>query len=367
MKKIAILNGPNLDRLGKREPEIYGRATLADLEQALRAEFGSKARLEFFQSNHEGALIDKIAALADAKFDGIVINGAAFTHTSVALRDALLDDAEERSAHTRRQFRESLLWMGLLTSVLMLLVAGMLHVTRQRIILPLSQASQALQAMRQGDLTVTLPTSRLNDEIAAVFGGIAALQQQSLARVELERERDKLIDSLREQSITDFLTGLPNRRAFFTAAGPELARARRHGFNLVVLLMDVDHFKVVNDSAGHAAGDRALVAVANRLQQTMRQGDLAARLGGEEFVALLSHCSLEAGLAFADRLREAIQSEAIDVGEGKAALHLTVSIGLADAGTHGHELDALLARADEAMYRAKHEGRNRTEWAGRAA
>ena len=74
MKTIAILNGPNLDRLGKREPEIYGRATLADLEAALQAEFGAVARLEFFQSNHEGALLDKIAALADAKADGIVLN-----------------------------------------------------------------------------------------------------------------------------------------------------------------------------------------------------------------------------------------------------------------------------------------------------
>jgi 3-dehydroquinate dehydratase, type II len=89
MKRLAILNGPNLDRLGKREPEIYGRATLADLERDLRAEFSSAAQLEFFQSNHEGALIDKIAALAEAKFDGLVLNGAAFTHTSVALRDAL--------------------------------------------------------------------------------------------------------------------------------------------------------------------------------------------------------------------------------------------------------------------------------------
>jgi 3-dehydroquinate dehydratase II len=89
MKKIAILNGPNLDRLGKREPEIYGHTTLADLEASLRAEFAATAQLDFFQSNHEGALIDKIAAIADAKFDGIVINGAALTHTSVALRDAL--------------------------------------------------------------------------------------------------------------------------------------------------------------------------------------------------------------------------------------------------------------------------------------
>ena len=90
MKRLAILNGPNLDRLGKREPEIYGCATLADLEAALKKEFAKTAQLEFFQSNHEGALIDKIAALADAKIDGLVINGGAFTHTSVALRDALL-------------------------------------------------------------------------------------------------------------------------------------------------------------------------------------------------------------------------------------------------------------------------------------
>ncbi|QYM77700.1 type II 3-dehydroquinate dehydratase [Horticoccus luteus] len=89
MKKIALLHGPNLDRLGKREPEIYGRATLADLETALRAEFGTAAELHFFQSNHEGALIDEIARLAEAKFDALVLNAGALTHTSVALRDAV--------------------------------------------------------------------------------------------------------------------------------------------------------------------------------------------------------------------------------------------------------------------------------------
>jgi 3-dehydroquinate dehydratase II len=89
MKRIAILNGPNLDRLGKREPEVYGSMTLAQLEDGLRAEFMGAADLTFFQSNHEGALIEKIAEFADAKFDGLIINGGAFTHTSVALRDAL--------------------------------------------------------------------------------------------------------------------------------------------------------------------------------------------------------------------------------------------------------------------------------------
>ena len=113
MKKIAILNGPNLDRLGKREPEIYGRATLADLEKAIRSEFGSQAELEFYQSNHEGALIDRIAALADAKYDGIVINGGAFTHTSVALRDALLGshlaavEVHISNIYKREEFRQT--------------------------------------------------------------------------------------------------------------------------------------------------------------------------------------------------------------------------------------------------------------------
>ena len=113
MKKIAILNGPNLDRLGKREPEIYGRATLADLEAALRAEFGGQAQLEFFQSNHEGALIDRIAALADAGFDGLVLNGGALTHTSVALRDALLGshlpavEVHISNLYRREDFRHS--------------------------------------------------------------------------------------------------------------------------------------------------------------------------------------------------------------------------------------------------------------------
>ena len=112
MKKIAILNGPNLDRLGKREPEIYGHATLTDLEQALRSEFGGTADLDFFQSNHEGALIDKIAAVTDAKFHGIVINGGAFTHTSVALRDALLGahlptiEVHISNIYKREEFRQ---------------------------------------------------------------------------------------------------------------------------------------------------------------------------------------------------------------------------------------------------------------------
>jgi 3-dehydroquinate dehydratase II len=124
MKKIAIINGPNLDRLGLREPEIYGKTTLADLEKALRAEFGSQASLEFFQSNHEGQLIDRIAQLADRKFDGIVINGGALTHTSVALRDALLGahlaavEVHISNLYKREEFRHHSLTAPACTAVI---------------------------------------------------------------------------------------------------------------------------------------------------------------------------------------------------------------------------------------------------------
>jgi 3-dehydroquinate dehydratase-2 len=124
MKRIAILNGPNLDRLGKREPEIYGRATLADLEQSLRAEFGSQATLEFFQSNHEGALIDKIGQLADAKIDGLVLNAGAFTHTSIALRDSLLGarlptvEVHISNVYKREEFRHKSLTGPACTAVI---------------------------------------------------------------------------------------------------------------------------------------------------------------------------------------------------------------------------------------------------------
>lgn len=124
MKKIAILNGPNLDRLGKREPEIYGHATLADLERELRKEFDAMAELDFFQSNHEGALIDRIARLAEAKFDGLVINGAAFTHTSVALRDAVAGSALRTvevhisNIYKREEFRHQSLTAAVCTAVI---------------------------------------------------------------------------------------------------------------------------------------------------------------------------------------------------------------------------------------------------------
>ncbi len=281
----------------------------------------------------------------------------------LALRDALLDSAERHCARAQASSRQWLAGVLVTTSLLMGLILLLLRVAHQRFVQPLSQAAEVLHAMSAGDLSRELPKAVAGDEFAEVFGGINALKQQSEARAALELERDKLIVSLREQSTTDFLTGLPNRRAFFEAAEAELARARRHGFQLVLMLLDVDFFKKINDTAGHAAGDQALKAVAHTLKHSRRQGDLVARLGGEEFVVLLTHCEPDDGWRFAERLREALASQEIALGEGQPPLHLTVSVGLAASGAHGLALDTLLARADDAMYKAKHAGRNRTEMA----
>jgi 3-dehydroquinate dehydratase-2 len=125
MKKIAILNGPNLDRLGKREPDIYGRATLKDLEKLLRAEARKLGvALTFFQSNHEGALIDKLGELADRRFAGIIINPGGLSHTSVALRDAIAGtglpaiEVHISDIHRRETFRRKLVTAGACTAMI---------------------------------------------------------------------------------------------------------------------------------------------------------------------------------------------------------------------------------------------------------
>jgi diguanylate cyclase (GGDEF)-like protein len=222
----------------------------------------------------------------------------------------------------------------------------------------LARTTQALHALARNELEAPLPMPLANDEIAAVIGAVSTLQVQTRQREALEDERDDLIERLRDMSNTDFLTGLPNRRAFLTAAEADLAQAGRHGFGVVAILLDIDKFKQFNDELGHAAGDQALTEVAQTVRRSLRLGDLVARYGGEEFVLLLSHCDRHRGLRFAERLRLAIAAAPIVTPSG-VLMHVTASLGVADSERHGLGLEALLSRADAAMYRAKDEGRNR--------
>ncbi len=173
----------------------------------------------------------------------------------------------------------------------------------------------------------------------------------------------RLVDQLRARQVelerlssTDALTQLKNRATFYARLAEEVARAHRHGQPLTLLMLDADHFKSINDTAGHVAGDHVLVELADRIRSTLRTGDLAARYGGEEFAVLLPHTRLVEATTVAERLLAAART--IERPEREGVAHLTVSIGMAELGSD-EDGESLVLRADDALYRSKDAGRDR--------
>jgi diguanylate cyclase (GGDEF)-like protein len=165
------------------------------------------------------------------------------------------------------------------------------------------------------------------------------------------------------QSITDSLTGLANRRHFVHTAQQAMDLALRHQWPLALLILDIDHFKRVNDTHGHDAGDKVLVEVARRCSQCLRTTDLLARWGGEEFVVLLPNTPLEHAHQLAERMREAVGFSAQLYAQSDA-VRVTVSIGAAGmAAGEPMTLDGLVQAADNALYDAKRAGRNQVSLA----
>lgn len=278
-------------------------------------------------------------------------------NTLFGLRDELLAEAATMARAGQSHAGGELLLAAAAAGLLLSLLTLCLAVVQRRLLQPLAGTTQALEALARHDLDAPLPRPQADDEMAAVIGAVQTLQTQVRHRQTLERERDGLIERLRDLSNTDFLTGLPNRRAFFQAAQRDLAEARRHGHCTVLLLLDVDHFKQFNDTHGHAAGDQALVEVGQVIRRAPRLGDLVGRFGGEEFVLMLNHCDAEQGLRFAERLREGIAQMTL-AGANGAPMRVTVSVGVTSTDCCGFDLQTLLSRADAAMYGAKRAGRN---------
>ncbi len=193
--------------------------------------------------------------------------------------------------------------------------------------------------------------------LVAMFVGFTVVIERFIRALHLREAQQ------REFATTDDLTRLPNRRHILAQASHQLAVASRYQRAFSVVLVDIDHFKWVNDTNGHLEGDRVLQEVAKRLSDSRRAADLVGRYGGEEFVMILPETPLEGARIVADRVRRFVEAEQFELPRGRC--RITISLGVASV-TVGEKmsLDDVLRRADEALYAAKRAGRNRVElWA----
>lgn len=169
----------------------------------------------------------------------------------------------------------------------------------------------------------------------------------------------KLQEELQRLATTDSLTCAHNRRSFMERAHAEVARSHRHGVPVALLTLDIDLFKRVNDDYGHPAGDEVLKSLVTVCQETLRFTDVFARMGGEEFAAILPETELPEAIVTAERVREAVANTPVHTDAG--TIEYTVSIGISSLRDDNDSLDELMRRADKALYRAKEHGRNRVE------
>ncbi len=304
----------------------------------------------------------------------LALSGAALLAAALLLRTARVSQALQRSE-------------DLLGATLALLPTAALHAGARS--LHVQHSNPAAQQLLDLPAQPGVRLDQLFDEPEQAAKLFAALQgddevgpldvllrrgtQRFWATVQLRRLHDSddllmtLIDvdarhqreaELLEQSTTDLLTGVANRRAFEAEAAKWLAHGRRHGEALSLLLIDLDHFKTVNDRLGHAAGDQVLRAVADGLQLQLRSPDVLARLGGEEFVALLPNTELPAAQQVAQRVLAHLRNNEVELQDGRR-LRISASIGVTACLPDETDIDWALARADAAMYRAKSQGRDR--------
>ena len=224
------------------------------------------------------------------------------------------------------------------------------------IVLPLLSRAQVLGYVCLASDDPERFDASMGTDLLMRFSSVAAASLDNVAHRE----------HLRKTGVTDPLTGLSNRRYFDERLNHEIRRASSHAAPMSCLFIDIDHFKLINDTHGHALGDLALGAIGTCLKQHVRVGDTVSRYGGEEFVALLL-CELPDALAVAERIRRAVEALEVHDDEG-GRIALSVSIGVAAyqvnaregaAGNPEADARSLLDEADQAMYQAKHQGRNR--------
>ncbi len=193
----------------------------------------------------------------------------------------------------------------------------------------------------------------------AFTSGDADLVASTAEQVSLALERYRFLAVVQRQASIDDLTGLYNHRFLINSLGQQVALAERLGTSLAILMLDIDHFKALNDTHGHHAGDLALTTFARTVVSNVRRADLAARYGGEEFVVLMPNTSAAEAFLVAEKIRAAVAATEVELPE-LGAVRLTVSVGVAAYPENTKTATELFGLADDALYEAKREGRDRT-------
>jgi diguanylate cyclase (GGDEF)-like protein len=244
--------------------------------------------------------------------------------------------------------------VGIAVATLLLLL-GAWYGTELFVLRSIRTLLDAARRVRSGDLGARTRLRQGSDELSQVgqaFDEMAETLQQR------DAELRKAVTELKEQALTDPLTGLYNRRHLREVLSREILRAKRRNSPLAALMVDIDHFKRINDSFGHEAGDTVLKELSALFQRCIRGSDTACRYGGEEFVLLLPDAALDGAQSKAEDIRNAVKSLELSFN-GKLLGALSASIGVALFPQHASEADPLLAKADEALYGAKAAGRDR--------
>jgi diguanylate cyclase (GGDEF)-like protein len=358
---VARLNLRGIeDGLRAFAPSTSGQMFLLNLDGSLIAS-SSTSSAQVMRTRLNQKVLDRLKAR-----EGSIVSYESFVETDVVgslkrvprARWAILAEIPADTAYWQvLRFRNMTL---LIVGGLLLAVSAIAYRLGVLIVRPLERLTMGASEVANGDLAVDLPVAKGEvGDLTLVFNHM--VERLRHGRQELDAVNEKLRrqnEELERLSTVDALTGLHNRRFLTQRLSDELLRSYREKCSFTVLMADVDEFKKYNDAFGHPAGDEVLRKVANILLGSTRAVDCTARYGGEEFAVLLTDTVGEGALQVAERIRARVAAEEFP------GRKITISIGMAEFPVHGHSAEAVISRADEALYAAKRAGRNRIERAG---
>jgi two-component system, cell cycle response regulator len=313
------------------DPEAVFAAVLENARALTALDFAAVTLVQ----ESEGARVHRVAKVAGASASSRALEGLAFPDNNGLVANVVrygtpLPGRAPPSLEQRVVFDDATELRGL----------GALR------ILPLVAADRVLGTLVAG----TRARSGLGEDALRMLEVLAIQAAQAVLRAQLFEQTERL-------ATTDGLTSLANRRTFQSRAEQALAQAKRYGRACAVLVTDIDHFKAVNDTYGHPAGDVVLRGVAQMLREQARDTDVVARYGGEEFAVVMPETDLRGAQVIAERLREAVAARVFPTELGP--VRVTLSIGIASSPEDGTDMEVLVQLADQCLYQAKRQGRNR--------